>query len=108
MCIRDSITTALKELNNSIFILSGIGTPDNKIVAEQYKHLAPSIESFDIDKAKELPHLEVPLEVLEQIAVFFDDAIDSIPDDISTSTAGSVSNITDNAANTNDTAHNVI
>ena len=46
-----------------------------------------------IDKAKGLPHLEVPLEVLEQIAVFFDDAIDSITDD---------------AADTNDTAHNVV
>ena len=103
-----NITTALKELNNSIFILSGIGTPDNKTVAEQYKHLAPSIESVDIDKAKGLPHLEVPLEVLEQIAIFFDDAIDSIADDISNSTADSASNITDNAANTNDTAHDVI
>lgn len=66
-----NITTALKELNNSIFILSGIGTPDNKTVAEQYKHLAPSIESVDIDKAKGLPHLEVPLEVLEQICCLF-------------------------------------
>lgn len=67
-----NITAALKDINNSIFILSGVGTPDNSQIAEQYKKLVPSIESVDLHKVKALPQLEAPSTVLEQIAVFFD------------------------------------
>lgn len=66
-----NIIPALKDINNSMYILSGAGNPDNLLIAEQYKELVPSIESVDLEKVKTLPQMEAPELVLEQIKVFF-------------------------------------
>lgn len=68
-----NIIPALKDINNSIYILSGAGDPENLLIAEQYKELVPSIESVDLEKVKTLPQMEAPEMVLEQVKVFFDD-----------------------------------
>lgn len=66
-----NIIPALKDINNSMYILSGAGNSDNLLIAEQYKELVPSIESVDLEKVKTLPQMEAPELVLEQIKVFF-------------------------------------
>lgn len=67
-----NILHCLKSIDNSIFILSGCGNPQNKAIAEQYQSYMPSIEVVEVEKSKALPHLECPLDVYEQIHVLFE------------------------------------
>lgn len=73
-----NIIPALKDINNSMYILSGAGDPENLLIAEQYKELVPSIESVDLEKVKTLPQMEAPELVLEQIKIFFNDIEDEL------------------------------
>lgn len=70
---RANIVPCMKDITNSIFILSGAGNPVQLQVAAQYKELAPSIETIALEKTKYLPQLEAPKQVLEQIHVLFSD-----------------------------------
>lgn len=68
-----NIIPCLKDITNSIFILSGAGNPENLQIADQYKEIAPSIESVALEKTKFLPQLESPELVLEQIRILFNE-----------------------------------
>lgn len=56
----------LKDLSNSIFIITGCDEKE-KEVAKSYKQLLPSIEVFSISNTKYLPHLEAPEKIYQQI-----------------------------------------
>ena len=66
-----NITHALKNVNNSIYILGGSAEEGIRETLALYTALNPSIETELISKAKHLPQLETPVEVLERIRIFF-------------------------------------
>lgn len=66
-----NITHALKNVNNSIYILGGSAEERIRETLALYTALNPSIETELISKAKHLPQLETPVEVLERIRIFF-------------------------------------
>lgn len=65
-----NIVHALKEINNSIFILAGANKEESKTIVENYIYYNNSIETVYIKNTKQLPHLEKPERVLEQISTF--------------------------------------
>lgn len=67
-----NITECLKNLNNSIFIITGDGNPVYQENAKQYQNLMPSIEIQGIEKTKHLPQIESPKKLLEQIHILFE------------------------------------
>lgn len=66
-----NIFHCLKKLNNSIYILTSDGNPENLINAKEYKDIMPSIEIIELSNVKQLPHLESPEKVLEQTKILF-------------------------------------
>ena len=58
----------LKDLSNSIFIITG-ADERSKSEAEEYQKLLPSIEIFSLQEAGYLPQLETPDRLLEQIKI---------------------------------------
>ena len=56
----------LKGLSNSIFIITG-DEEKEKYIAENYKKILPSIEIFSIPNTKQLPQLEAPKKLYQQI-----------------------------------------
>lgn len=66
-----NLTHALKNVNNSIYILGGAAEDGIQETLALYTSLNPSIETELISKAKHLPQLETPVEVLERIKIFF-------------------------------------
>lgn len=67
-----NIVHALKEINNSIYLLGGAEKDDIDSTLENYIYFNPSIEKAVIPKTKQLPQLELPDKVLEYIYIFFD------------------------------------
>ncbi len=65
-----NIVHALKEINNSIFIIAGANKGESETIVENYIYYNNSIETVYIKNTKQLPHLERPEEVLEQIDTF--------------------------------------
>jgi len=65
-----NILHALKEVDNSIFLLLGKEKEDNKILAENYRFYNSAIESSYLPKTKQLPHLEAPSEVVKTLSVY--------------------------------------
>lgn len=65
-----NIIHALKEINNSIYIIAGESKEDNYTIVENYEYYNIAIESVYIRKTKHLPHLEKPKEVLRHINTF--------------------------------------
>lgn len=63
-----NIMLYLKDLSNSIFIITGTDEK-NKSEAEEYQKLLPSIEIFSLSEAGYLPQLETPDKLLEQIKI---------------------------------------
>lgn len=57
-----SISKAIRELNNCIYIVSGNKTHDFKHIKNEYLSLNPAIEFFEIKNAKGLPQIERPEE----------------------------------------------
>lgn len=66
-----NILFCLSKLNNSIFIITGKGNPENTFSANQYQNHLPSIEIVEIDNTKLLPHVEKPVEFIEQVRILF-------------------------------------
>lgn len=64
-----NIKLYLKDLSNSIFIITGCNEK-NQTDAEEYKKILPSIETFSIPETGYLPQLESPEELLEQIKIY--------------------------------------
>ena len=65
-----NIIHALKEINNSIYIIAGDCKEDNHTIIENYEYYNNAIESVYINKTKQLPHLEKPNVVLRHIETF--------------------------------------
>lgn len=62
---------AIKDINNSIYILAGEYEENMKEIVADYQELNSSIESSTINKTKHLPQLENPSDVLNAMSIFF-------------------------------------
>lgn len=65
-----NIIHALKEVNNSIYIIAGKHKEDIVTTVDNYEYYNNAIESVYIENAKGLPQLETPNEVLAHILTF--------------------------------------
>lgn len=65
-----NILHALKEINHSISIISGEDKKDNKTIVENYVYYNSAIETAFVEDTKQLPHMENPEKVLEQLEMF--------------------------------------
>ncbi len=65
-----NVTRAVKDINNSIFIIGSEYEPDIKEIIADYTDLNPSIESTIINGTKHLPQFEKPGELLSQLKIF--------------------------------------
>lgn len=65
-----NIIHALKEINNSIFIVAGANKDDIETTVENYVYYNSAIEIAYVKNTKHLPHLEAPEEILSQISTF--------------------------------------
>lgn len=65
-----NIIHSLKEINHSIFILGGKEKEENETILENYQYYNNAIETHMIPDSRQLPHLEVPEKVLEQIYIY--------------------------------------
>lgn len=61
----NNVTHALKDINNSIVIINGDAEAQRKETKDSYLKCNPAIEYFNITKAKHLPQLENPDNLLE-------------------------------------------
>lgn len=66
----NNIYHALKSINHSIYIIGGSDEKDMPEVISQYIDANPAIEAVTLKRAKHLPHMEMPAEVLEQVNIF--------------------------------------
>lgn len=64
------INHALKEINQSIVILSGETESDAMDIADSYINCNPSVEASVMKRCKHLPHLECPEEFLETLTIY--------------------------------------
>lgn len=64
-----NIVHALRNVDNSMFIIGGEKEEDIHTTIEDYTHYNSSIETFIIPKTKHLPQLETPEELLEQLNI---------------------------------------
>lgn len=62
---------AIKDINNSIYILAGEFDDNMREICADYQELNPSIEVSVINKTKHLPQLENPNSVLNAMSIFF-------------------------------------
>lgn len=65
-----NILHALKEINHSIYIIGGEDKEDNHTIIENYIYYNNAIEAAFIEGTKQLPHMEKPKDVLEQLEMF--------------------------------------
>lgn len=65
-----NIIHALKEINNSMYIIAGKEKEDIKTIIDNYIYYNISIESSFIPKTKHLPQLENPEELLNQLELY--------------------------------------
>ena len=65
-----NIIHSLKEINHSMFIIGGAEKEDNQTILENYQHYNQAIEIEMINNTKQLPHMECPKQILEQIEIF--------------------------------------
>lgn len=65
-----NILHALKEINHSISIIAGEDKKDNKTIVENYVYYNSAIETAFVENTKQLPHMENPEKVLEQLEMF--------------------------------------
>lgn len=65
-----NIVHALKEINNSIFIIGGYNKSNINSIIENYLYYNSSIENYIIDYTKKYPHIENPNSFIEQVNIF--------------------------------------
>ncbi|MBQ7954846.1 MAG: alpha/beta fold hydrolase [Lachnospiraceae bacterium] len=65
-----NIIHALKEINNSIYIIGGKEKDNIETTVDNYIYYNSSIESDYIEKTKHLPHLERPEEVIKLLELY--------------------------------------
>lgn len=61
---------ALKEINNSIYIIEGKNNKNSTTILKNYLYFNNSIETILINDSKQLPHLENPSEIVNHILTF--------------------------------------
>jgi hypothetical protein len=64
-----SISRAVSQLDNCIYIISGKKETDIKNIIDEYTSLNPAIESFLITNAKHLPQIEQPGEFVQTVNI---------------------------------------
>lgn len=69
--INFSISHALSEINNSIYLINGADTTSYKQIAKEYQQQNASIETNVIYHAKHFPQLENPSGLLKHCHIFF-------------------------------------
>lgn len=65
-----NILHALKEINNSIYLIGGESKEDITNIIDNYTYYNNAIEASYISKTKHLPHLERPEEVLKALDLY--------------------------------------
>ena len=65
------ITRALKEIDNSLYIVEGEAENNGQAITESYQAVNPSVEVFTIKETNHYPHVEAPEKFLEQVGIFF-------------------------------------
>ena len=65
-----NIVHALKEINHSIYIISGEKEKDSHTTVENYLYYNGAIESVFIPYTKHLPHMEMPEKIISYIEMF--------------------------------------
>ncbi len=68
--INFSVSRALSEINNSIYIINGSDTADYKQIAKEYQKQNASIETNVVYHTKHFPQLENPTELLKHCFIF--------------------------------------
>ena len=66
-----NVAHAVKEINNSVYIIGGSGQKGIKETIALYTSLNASFEYEIISRVSHLPQLEEPVKLLEQIRIFF-------------------------------------
>lgn len=67
-----NILNNLSTIDNSIYMISGTHSCENKMIIDQYMDFNASIETFYIENCGSLPHIEEPEEFVKQVKVFFE------------------------------------
>lgn len=65
------ITSSLKIIDHSIFIVEGNAEMNGDAIIQEYCEINPAIETAVLKKTKHFPHVENPEEFLEQVDIFF-------------------------------------
>lgn len=68
--LNTNIVHALKEIDNSIYIIAGEEKEDNKNIIDNYIYYNNAVEAAYIPKTKQLPHLEKADEVLSCLDMY--------------------------------------
>lgn len=68
--MNSNIIHALKEINHNIYILYGDEEKEMNSIIEEYIYYNSAIEKAGIKNTSHLPHLEQPLEFLQQLDIF--------------------------------------
>mgnify|MGYP001016453530 CR=1 FL=1 len=68
--ININIIHALKQINHSIYIIGGLDKIDNKKIIDNYVFYNSAIKTSLIQGTKQLPHMEKPKAVLDQLTIF--------------------------------------
>ena len=68
---RCNISTALKKIDNSIYLICGDSFPFSQELIEEYEECNPAIEAYTIHNSRALPHMENPIEVYKLIQTVF-------------------------------------
>lgn len=65
------ITRALKEIDNSLYIVEGEAENNGEATVAAYQNINPSVEAVTINETKHFPQIEDPEGFLEQVGIFF-------------------------------------
>lgn len=65
------ITRALKEIDNSLYIVEGEAENNGTATIEAYQSINPSVEAVTLKETKHFPQVEDPEHFLEQVGIFF-------------------------------------
>lgn len=66
-----NIIHALKEINNSVYIISSLNINNMNSIVDEYIYHNPALEYAFLNQSKYLPQLEVPDIILDYIKMFF-------------------------------------
>lgn len=69
---RCNIVPALRKIDNSINILGGAQEPNIKRTIQEYREINPAVEYALISRAKHLPQLEQPEQLVKQLLILLD------------------------------------